>query len=473
MTAPYSIFFDLETSDLSPLGQIMNFCFTLVNPNYETVDECKGRVRLTRTQLPSARAILANRIDVREHQAHAEFSEVQAMRAIAGFVNKATGTYGDYNVALVGYNSAKFDLDRLRTSMIRNGVNPYFKVQYRDLLLLSRKLAACETEFPRTQSATDPAQRCLRLETLTKKFGLLEGPQAHESSADVALTISLARYFYEHFDTDVRTWCAYEPLLLARPEKGMALERLSPNYDLNADSNAVAAPFVLLDFNRRYALWIDLDRFDECRAAGEDPQKSVRWFKADGHDFFSDLHALKSPEILSRAAAACEALRGLNLNNYFKETDCDIEANIYRLDFQQRDGLQAFIDAFPRGDSRTLEGDARKLSVRFRINNSPDGTDKLDAALAKYALARYGGQVKTSKFDDAEYEEGVLLEGFHPTFVEMLDDLRTLRKTGSREDQALLDSLERYYFDSDLFRVAGRELQAMERRIPRGMNLGR
>ena len=122
-----SIFFDLETSTTEPIGQILNYSFIATDDKFEIIDECSDSVKISPLELPVADAILANRIDVIEHQKHNYLNETLSMKKIFDFFTKMIEKNKGEKIVLIGYNSLKFDVPYLRTSMIRNGLSPYFR----------------------------------------------------------------------------------------------------------------------------------------------------------------------------------------------------------------------------------------------------------------------------------------------------------------------------------------------------------
>ena len=83
-----SIFFDLETSTTEPIGQILNYSFIATDDKFEIIDECSDSVKISPLELPVADAILANRIDVIEHQKHNYLNETLSMKKIFDFFTK-------------------------------------------------------------------------------------------------------------------------------------------------------------------------------------------------------------------------------------------------------------------------------------------------------------------------------------------------------------------------------------------------
>ncbi|RMD84314.1 MAG: hypothetical protein D6808_07180, partial [Candidatus Dadabacteria bacterium] len=180
-----AVFYDLETSDKDPIGQILNYCFIETDLDFNVLSSVKGEVEISRLQLPRAKALLANKIDVLCHQEGNVESERDAMAKIHRFMVEVSRRGA---VSLIGYNSSKFDLSYLRTSLIRNGLNPYISnLFYGDLLHLSQKLCVCRKDFPRKELCREdnPKKLSLSLENLAKHFGILTGAQAHESYEDV------------------------------------------------------------------------------------------------------------------------------------------------------------------------------------------------------------------------------------------------------------------------------------------------
>ena len=451
----HSVFYDLETSDTEPVGQILNFCFIHLDDDWREVAKLTGKVRISRLQLPRAGAILANRIDVCSHQEEAEFDEPEAMKAIEAFFKNVVEHCGEYKAVLVGYNSARFDLNFLRTSLIRNGINPYFKVQHRDLLHLSRYLSISNEEFPRV-AGEDPEKLSLRLETLTREHGLLEGVQAHESEADVWLTIELAKTFLDRYGADIRSFEAYQA---GSSKPGTLRYRLEPNYDLSDPNPACERPMVLLDADRRYSLWIDLEHFGDLSHSDGHPRDAVRWFKHDGRDFFRKHKARFSEALRKLSQQAIQNLSGLTLKNYFQTSDCDIEQDIYRIDFSQIDLLA---QNFWEGKSAKLPSkEATQIQTRFKMRTYRYGGSsdkKLDQLLVAYATYRYGGKLKLVKYLQSDPDRD-----FHPTYLDLIAEIEAaLAATRSSSDNRLLKSLLTFYKKSDIYRVAGAQLEKIQ-----------
>lgn len=456
----YAVFYDLETTTKNTVGQILNYSFIMVDDEFNPVGELSGLVKINRLQLPEPGAILANRTDVVEHQKIASDTEPVAMRKIEGFlascIQKAHGA-----VAFIGYNSSRFDLNYLRTSLIRNGINPYFKGQLstRDLLHVVQKAYLLNGEFRElTRKQCDGAPRLsLSLQTVSHALGLLDGVQAHESREDVLLTIRLARWLRDRCSLDVRTSEAYEGgPLHSTARSGTVYEIEEPEYDLHELSPARRIPMCLLDENKRAALWINLDRY------AEDPSpRCISWRQPMKHAFFTSGRAVASPETQHLARKALGQFKNITLSNFFEKGDGDIEQDIYRLDFDAQD---VYYRALKEGRKEILgetkNPDAKKLWVRYQLANSDLNLSDARSAelLRQYALYRYGGKLQLVR----NIREPRDPDNFHPKLSEMMAELNRSREgaaaEGAQEDVKLLDSLEKFYRSSEIFRVAGPEL---------------
>lgn len=459
----HAIFYDLETSDKEPIGQILNYSFVHVDSDLRPVSELSGTVRISRLQLPRASAILANRIDVLDHQKTAKDDELTAMKRIFDFIVETTRASRD-RMALIGFNSSRFDLPFLRTSMIRNGINPYAwnsSVVDRDLLHVARKLSSSHPKFPR-QRAEDSAEArlSLRLETLTQALGLLEGKQSHASRDDVLLTIELARSFRNKFGLDPLTYSAYEASRLDREQrKPLVFAAQEPNYDLESSEISIVKPVTLLCADSKYALWLDLKKYKEGQG-----RRSISYVKKFGGDFFiTDTHSLE-PSWTQVAEKAQAEFSAITLGNFFAPAICDIEQFIYRLDFDARAALTEAIWDVGAGESKPLNDiDAKILLKRHELRTYEWGGAKdrqVEKDLRSYALRRYGGKVILAKFE-SDTPEAQPDQYFHPTWQRLLAEITELSTSADPSDRKLLQSLQQFYLTSDIFRVAGRELESL------------
>lgn len=458
----HAVFYDLETTDKNSVGQIINYCFIFVDNELNVLDELSGLVKISRLQIPDSGAILANRTDVLEHQRAAQDYEPEAMASIASFLDsciaRAKGA-----VALVGYNSARFDLGYLRTSLIRNGINPYFGQQIvpRDMLHVVHKAYLTSPLFRELvlRARTGERKLSLSLQTIGHALGLLEGLQAHESREDVVLTIKVADWLRRECGLDASIFEGYEGVSLhSTARSGTVYFQQQPEYELDVGQVGSKTPVTLLDANSKAGLWIDLERY----AATQSPE-CIMWRSVGKHPFFVDSQASDNADLRRLARAAIAQFKGVTLKNFFKPSSCDVEMDIYRLDF---DNLGVYIRAVQANDRRMLDQctlpEAKILWTR-RMLASPRAAvsdPKTAEKLRQYALYRYGGKLQLARSVSGKREiDG---EGFHSSLSEMMQRLLQSREAAvlanNVEDQQLLNSLERYIRDSDIVRVAGKDL---------------
>ncbi len=195
------LFYDFETSSRDLLGQILSYAFFCLDTSYTCLDTCTGYIQLNRIQLPDPDAIWVNQIHI-EELAHKGIPEYEAAKTIFDFLNRCIQQYG--TCTLVGFNSNRFDLEFLRSLLIRYGYNPYFmgKLQNRDVLHVAKWLALIHSEsFPWELgvNALGNPYYVFKLETLAKSMGVLTAPQTHSAEEDVHLMVDLIRAFEQKF----------------------------------------------------------------------------------------------------------------------------------------------------------------------------------------------------------------------------------------------------------------------------------
>lgn len=463
--ADLAIFYDLETSDQHPIGQIMNFSFICVDRNFKITDEYSDQILLNRLQLPGPGAILANRIDVLKHQKESKETEKSAALKIAKFIDKQIQI--GKKVVFVGYNSSKFDLPFLRTTLIRNGINPYFfgALVYKDLLFAARKLSVSNPDFPRLESRSKKAGRgeeaprvSLSLETLTNHFGLLEGKQAHSSREDVVITIELAKLFAEKFKLNVFDYEPYEVSALhTGSRQGKVYNSFYVNYEIPGSSHFTSTPMTLLDADHRYSLWIDLKKYGEGQG-----RKSISWFSQQASSFFSDKKEIADPSAGELAKKALLEFKDLSLKNYFEISSCDIEQDIYRLDMSMINSLFEVIWKNQIGSKSNFTKDAKIISLRHDLANYEWGnkSDKqVEDLFRQYALYRYGGKLRMNKFRDVPEPGKEIVDSYHVTLNELMRLCESPENNSNPEDKKLMKSLKDFYLKSDVYRLCMDKLE--------------
>ncbi len=466
----FGIIYDLETSDLLPTGQILNYTFLAINEHFKVLEELIGTVRLSCTQLPTPSAILANKINILTHQAEAEESEAEAAFKIHSFIKK----YCDLSsaqVCLAGYNSSKFDLGFLRTTFIRNGLNPYFggKLTYSDLIFLTKKLFLTAKDFPSFRiKKKKPLDRrvSFSLENVAQRLGLLTGAQTHHSKEDAYLTLELAKFFWDKYDLHLFKFNAFEPypLLQKYLEEGkdelFLLYRLEPDYKGKVKYKKI--PYVFLGLNNKNSsVWVNLNTFEEIDKIGKVSRlkEAVEFFNHNTSCFFAkEFTEEEKKEWVALAARAKEVLQG-KVNARASRKNFDIELDIYRLELSTLDLLHQAIWKKNTGALEVLKKrfqakrrtqnakDAWVLWQRFQLNNY-EWNGKQDAyfkaVFNEYVKYRWLGGMEIPFYTDCCVEE--YKKYLHPPYHYLLRQAKKLKKRcKSEREKALLESLIKYY----------------------------
>jgi len=448
-----SVFYDLETTDLERVGQILNFAFVAVDVNFAPIESLTANVKISRLQLPRIGAILINRTNVLEHQKTATHTEYEAVMAINEFLNRIIARSNGAPISMIGYNSASFDLDYLRTVFIRNGINPYNnRILHKDLLLVSRNLMAFNDDFRELlfEGAGEEKVR-LKLEVLCKLFELLDGSQDHESFSDVLLTIKLAAVFKNRFGVDVRVFEPYQVKTLheaAKDTHTILAEPLSSNFNRNKRYRVY--PAILLDANERYAIWVDLNRYVELKKKRADTKGAIKWKKFVEHLVTN--HEDQGKDYYSRLISEVrEELGDINLGNYFSETDCDIEQFIFRIRPNKINMLGRAMRDGSIGNDATI--DMIQLHRRYMLENHMGSlTADLKIALGSYAEYRYGGNLSLTSSSKGNTKK-------HPTLSMLIAEIEEAANSAtSSEDQILIEALRTHYQASEICKFAGARL---------------
>lgn len=437
------IFYDFETTELSKLGQILNFSFIVTDEHFSIIDEYSDLVRIERTVLPHPRAILTNRVDVIDHQARAKLSEYEAVRAIAHFLSAQANKASDEPLCLVGYNSARFDLPYFHTTFIRNGMSPFGKWRNVDLFLLSQKLYHREEWFREhlCKSQCESGKRdsiSLSLENLCSSFGVLTGAQSHESRDDVLLTIELAKYFSSK-GAHISSQYFFEAPRSASPGDVFWAIRPWPNLE------STVSPFLLLSREGNGTIWGDLEHArklidgeqgslrDSCRYI----QKANRFFLADEGEI-EPYH-----EVITELK---KQFLNVSFQDFYGENSCDLEDDIFRFPIPHLSELHRLFEReISLSALRGGEKEARDLFLRHRLREYVWGGEHDELVWSKFqdfAKQRFGGECLMKRGD------------FYPSFQDLMDEAQKAEsESNSDSDQKLIRNLIRFYEESDIARA--------------------
>ncbi|MCB0337789.1 MAG: hypothetical protein KDD62_15840, partial [Bdellovibrionales bacterium] len=166
-----------------------------------------------------------------------------------------------------------------------------------------------------------------------------------------------------------------------------------------------------------------------------------------GGEFITDEESEPSinPAILQKIKTS---YKRTSLKNYFSPSVCDIEQDIYRLDFDGRDELTRALwheDHVLPKDIRSK--DARILYLRYLLREQWDDAKSWNL-FEKYAHYRYGGKILMKKSGSETENEN------HLSFSELETELlQSLENAENKEDQKLLHSLKAFYEQSPVARA--------------------
>lgn len=429
-----SIFFDLETTDLLRVGQIINFCFLVVDKNWAVIDSLTGNVRISPAQLPRAAAIVANKTLISKHQQEATFTEREAIHAINSFVRKHA--VQSSNVPLIGYNSDKFDTHYLRTSLLRNGVLPYLPVEHKDLLCVSRSLLLNSEPF--RSLVFEQATPNLKLETLSKAHKLLEGPQLHESRADVELTIKLAETFSNLYSVDIRTFEPYQ--LKSHHEKcsPIVVRRTTPR--ISATSYESQKIMLHLSGTDKASLWVDLEAFENLQDPKE-AKETIKYLKHTDACSFIDITSDRE-RFEQLSTKALQLLGATTMNDLYPPKGCYVEEWIYLLNFSEMQNLIQMIDK----QSVDLSASVHLKTLYNRYFLELPAHEDYQQTFKKYSIYRYGGKMIV---DEKKTAKG-LVPIFHPTIDALYQEIHDRFEKANDEDKALLLDLKNFYDSSPI-----------------------
>ena len=438
---PY-IFYDLETSSINPVGQILNACFTLVDSQLEPKDCYKGSIHISRLQLPEVGAVLANRIDILEHQSKSYPSEVEFFSGLEQFIKKIQAKNGD--ITLVGYNSNSFDLGYLRTSLLRNGFYPYINKGNQDILLAIRSLYHSSEEFrefAEENLKTSEGKLQFTLQNIARSLDLLDGDQLHESSADVELTIEVAKSLRDIFEFDLNRFVSNQLQKYSSASVGKTVEAIILSRHNSGEQDELT--LVNSDATGSRSLWISRNAL----LGGAAPRESIKYLKRE------DLVIVSSEtKPSSEALEALKSVSDITVNNFFGPVACDVEQHIYAVSPQE---IKVLLPKFHNPTSLSdLSKAGKELVLRYRLANYKMLEGDNSAFLAKfkeYANFRYGSVDSGVKM---RLDKGAESPIYHESLdIMVLACEKKLGEVESEKDKSLISSLLSYYKSSELYKV--------------------
>lgn len=338
------ILYDFETSSRELIGQIISYAFWVVDDRWEPVSQLTGQIRLKPTEFPELDAILITKTRIDRLQSEGD-SEYDASLKIYQFVSDCIESYG--HCILAGYNASQFDLKFLRTTLIRNGINPYFmgKLSSIDILHYVQHVAMSHSDtFP---WISEGEYWTFSLESVSRSHGLLTTAQAHDAQADVILMRDLIRCFETQYKT---------PLSHFRPVRLPHNARCESDYVLfkqvikgTPPQKTAARVWYRLFYSKSDIVVVDVAKFNELRPETElDLISTLRYINCNTHFFSTEpLTQIESSEwapILPLIDALVTEFH-LTRDRYFEliKKPWDIEYRIHELGFERIDTLRKMI----------------------------------------------------------------------------------------------------------------------------------
>jgi hypothetical protein len=443
------IFFDLETSSLHRVGQILNYCFVVVDRSWNQIDKLSGEINLSRLELPDPAAISATSIDVIDLINRNPDNEFTALNKIHNFLKKHEST----KTAIAGFNTEAFDVPYLRTSFIRNGLYPYLKFSYTDLLILCQYFISKEDslrekyrKFLIEKTDNNDAKLSLKLEYIATFLGVLEAPQSHDSADDVEVTIKLAKLINDEFGYSIFDFNSYN-LFDYHKQNGEPVYIVSHSRSWEAPFKEDLYCYLRTEGNSSY--WCKLDEYSKW-TKNKDKKLPIKRFK--------HCEAIKSPSSntdftsadLTLAKDAFEELKNFNVNDLYPPKKVYLEQWIYRININLLTDFSKIISnsAYAINIENNLDKDLQTLLKRYLIANSSDEilNKHLMDTFKKYALFRYNKGMVLYTDEDKPKDRPVTHLDFNELNTLASGILSELKSSNALENKIkALNSLKDYY----------------------------
>jgi len=406
------IFFDFETSSKSFLGQILSYAFVVTDFQYNVVDTLQGFSKLNRIQLPDPEALLVNQLSVTDLQKN-QNSDYETAHAMYRFLKHCVDRYDV--CYLVGFNSASFDLPFLRTTLIRYGLNPYFRgrlIQKDGLHMVQHAAFSNPRTFPwRLVSKDKGPYYAFTLNEMSQAFELNASAQTHQAIDDVYLLISLIRTLEQRFGVSPDSFKGFHMQASAHQlnyEFGK-LKQVDYSFSQPVPSYFETSYWVALPLKGKDKLFLNLNKFRELVQNADFSQESllscVKYINPNKHYFhlepFSDSERQEWLPYIEQAFQM-PFFKGLEPSVYFQliAKPWDIEHLIHQLGFERIDVLYRVVEDLlknPKGydqQLRTLMAQKKdekdtyliQLFNRVYLNYHPDVPM---AHFHRYVVPRY------------------------------------------------------------------------------------
>jgi DNA polymerase III epsilon subunit-like protein len=356
-----NIIYDFETSTSDFLGQILSYAFVVTDDQLNIIDTWKGTVKLNRTQIAEPGAILTNKLNIDSLNDTGK-SEYDTAKYLQSQLDKIIATHGE--ATLIGFNSNQFDLQFLRNTLLRYGLNPYFKGKLHNIDVLHWIQAmAFENEevYPWTIQTNDLnlPYYSFTLEATAKAFGVLKKEQSHDAEEDVLLLIELIKEIQNRFGQKLSEFYPISVPNSVYKYKHVVIGKQKVRHFPKSEDDELSyfhyRYWLGLDIQGKAKLMLDLEAFEKLPESPSPEQLlgTLKYINDNKHMF--RLEPLNYQEevyfgnIINQAANT-PFIKGINLENYFKltEKDWDIEYQIHQLGFERIDTLHAAVSQIIR-----------------------------------------------------------------------------------------------------------------------------
>ncbi len=341
------VFYDFETSGTDLLDQILAFAFVQTTETYHPQETLTGLVKLTALQWPHPQAIVTNKLSIEILQ-NTGIHEWEAAEKIHRFLQKLIDTHT--RIALIGYNSAHFDWEFLKSLFIRYGLSPYFmgKIFHVDLLYMVRHsyFQHHDTfDLPRHISSLGHTYVSMTLESVSKSLQILNEAQTHDALEDVQLCIQLAQTIEakwqispqahrSHNLSDCVPWRIYRQKVLHFADTPEILQPYVWKY------------WVPIAQEKNGGLALDLQRWTENGYSS--PRDALKYTNQTRHDFWlEEVPENEIPDTVReayRSAISTPELLTMTMALYFETPlPWDIAYQLHALGFKRIDTLRYYV----------------------------------------------------------------------------------------------------------------------------------
>lgn len=448
-----SIYFDFETTSVHRVGQIIDFCFIAIDPNWNEIERHSGLVKISHLQLPEPGAVNVTNLNVEHHQNSATFTEREAIESMVGFINEIKKLNNDKVPYLIGYNSADFDIEHFRVGCIRNGFSPYKLFEARDIYLTVQYLYATNEDFrskiPRI--IKDGKEKIsLKLEHVTKSLGLLTEEQKHESSFDVELTIKLARFLKTHYGICPMQ---FHPYGLFDNHESIGIPICVSEFSRSLTSPIKDMWKLLIRTEGNASFWVDLEKFQKKSSSREEAVKAVKRYKTNGGHLVWVNRTQELPTKYDDCAVkALQLLENVTAEEMYGESNCYIEQFIYRIRLDHHQALFQLYKRSPQTWGTAASEDIVLLAKRYWLDNcsqEEQQSEEYNSMFRRYCDYRYGGKLRLSNLPKDAEPDG---KTYHPSLKQLFEQVQTFaREAKVPEKRDIFEKLERFYRSSKIW----------------------